>query len=116
VTEAGTGARLGGVSVQAFCWQVVGSTQGQLCGQTQTASDGTYSVPLASGTYKVLFDHYPAHAAQYYGGGTELTSANSLEVVVPANGSVTGIDAALVPLRTVTGTVTGNDAPWAGST
>src|SRR5215207_15101 len=28
VTEAGTGARLRGVSVQAFCWQVVGSDPG----------------------------------------------------------------------------------------
>ena len=55
VTEAGSGARLGGVSVQAFCWQVVGSDPGQLCGQTQTAINGTYSLPLAPGTYKVFF-------------------------------------------------------------
>jgi 5-hydroxyisourate hydrolase-like protein (transthyretin family) len=114
VTEAGSGAQLAGVSVQAFCWQVVGFTQGQVCGETQTASDGTYSVPLTAGTYKVLFDHYPAQAAQFYGGGTDLSSANSLQVVVPSNGSVTGIDAALVPLRSVTGTVTGNAGPLGG--
>jgi hypothetical protein len=114
VTEAGTGARLGGVSVQAFCWQVVGSDPGAVCGATQTATDGTYSLSLTPGTYKVIFDHWPAHRAEFYGGGTSVTDARSLPVDVPGGGSAAGIGAALVPLRAITGTVTGNGAPVGG--
>src|SRR5262245_36691782 len=114
VTEAGSGTLLGGVAVQALCWQVPGSSQGQLCGTTQTAADGTYSLPLPPGTYKVFFDHWPAHRAQFYGGGTGVSDDDSLPVVVPSGGSTTMINAALLPLRTVTGTVTGNGAPVGG--
>ena len=50
VTEAGGGPALAGIKVQAICWSVSGTTQGQPCGQTQTAADGTYSLALAAGT------------------------------------------------------------------
>ena len=54
VTEAGSRARLGGVSVQAFCWQVVGSDPGQLCGQTQTATDGSLFTAAGAGNLQGL--------------------------------------------------------------
>jgi hypothetical protein len=108
VTEAGSGSQLGGVAVQAFCWQVTGSAQGALCGETQTANNGTYSLSLAPGIYKVLFDDFPAHGVQYFGGGRNLSDADSLEVTVPNGGAAAGVNAALKPLRVVTGTVTSN--------
>lgn len=114
VTESGTGTPLSGVSVQAFCWTVVGSDPGTLCGQTQTTADGTYALSVASGTYKVFFDDLPTHRAEFYGGGTTISDPNSLDVVVPSGGSVTGIDAALVRVRTVSGTVTSNGSLLAG--
>lgn len=114
VIEAGTGSPLGGVAVQAFCWEVVGSDPGQACGATQTANDGTYSLTLAPGTYKVSFDHWPAHRTVFYGGGAGVTDDNSLPVYVPSGGSITGIGAALVPLTAVTGTVSGNGQPVGG--
>ena len=107
VTEAGSGAPLGAVTVRAFCWQVAGSNAGDICGETQTAIDGTYSLELAPGTYKAHFDKWPSHGAQYYGGGAHIADQDSLEVRVLDGSAVTGIDMALVPLRTLTGTVTG---------
>ena len=108
VTEAGSGTPLAGVSVRAFCWQVTGSGPGEVCGEAQTAGDGTYSLALAEGTYKVEFDHWPHHDRQFHGGGSDLSSPDSLTVTVAPGAATTGIDAALVPLRTVTGTVTGD--------
>lgn len=111
VTEAGTGAQLADVAVQAYCWQVAGITQGQLCGQTQTGTDGSYSLSLTPGTYKVLFDAFPAHQSLFYGGGKDLGSANSFEVAVSSGAATSGIDGALLPLHTVTGAVSGDGAP-----
>lgn len=111
VTESGTGAPLADATVQAFCWQVAGSPQGEVCGETRTAGDGTYSLSLAPGSYKVRFDRWPSHDTQFYGGGRDLLSPDATAVAVGSDGSTSGIDAALKPLRTITGTVTGSGAP-----
>ena len=114
VTEAGGGAPLAGVTVQAFCWDVEGSGRGDVCGETHTATDGTYALQLAAGTYKVLFDDWPDYRIQYYGGGTDLWDDDSAEVWVPSGSVANGIDAALVRLRTVAGMVTGNGTAVSG--
>ena len=113
VTEAG-GGPLAGVDVQAFCWQVDGAAAGDLCGATSTAPDGTYTLTVAAGTYKVLFDDWPAHERQYHGGGRDLGDASSLEVRVDGGATTTGIGAALVPLRAVSGSVTSSGSPIGG--
>lgn len=114
VTEAGTGVPLAGVSVQAFCWQVAGNDSGELCAETQTVANGTYSMSMAPGIYKVSFDRFPTHARQFYGGGKNLGDVTSVEVLVPDGGAATGIGAALMPLRLAAGTVTGNGGPVGG--
>ncbi|KAA1418919.1 hypothetical protein F0U44_10610 [Nocardioides humilatus] len=111
VTEAGTGTPIGDVTVEAFCWAVSGQDPGESCGTTQTAPDGTYSLSLAAGVYKVSFDDVPAHARQFYGGGTDIGDPGSTQVTVPSGGSATGINVALVALRTISGTVTGTGTP-----
>ncbi len=66
VTEAGSGAPLQGVTVEAFCWQVSGSEPGEACGTTQPAADGTYAVHVPDGTYRVGFsDAHGPHQTQY---------------------------------------------------
>ncbi len=114
VTELGTGAPLGGVTVEAFCWSVTGTPPGEVCGTTVTAANGSYSLSLAPGIYKISYDDWPAHARQFYGGGTTIGDPSSAEVTVPSGGSVTGIDVALVLLQTVSGTVTGTGTPIGG--
>ena len=114
VTETGSGAPLSGVSVQVFCWQVPDNDPGALCAETQTVPNGTYSLSLRPGVYKVSFDRFPTHSRQFYGGGRDLGDATSLEVVVPDGGAASGIGAALEPLRIASGTVTGNGGPVSG--
>ena len=94
VTEAGSGAPLGGVLVTAFCWDPDGADVGEVCGETQTVADGSYSLTLAAGTYKVVFDGRPAHSRMCHGGGIELFDEDCRDVMVPAGGGVSGIDAA----------------------
>lgn len=114
VIEAGTGTPIQGVTVRAFCWQVSGIAPGQLCGETLTALSGTYTLSLAPGIYKVSYDDWPNHGRQFYGGGSDIGDVDSSEIHVPSGGSVTGINASLKPLRSVTGTVTGAGSPIGG--
>ena len=114
VTDADTGAPVGGVDVQAVCWQVNGVNPGEICGEAETAANGTYSISVPPGVHKVWFDHYPHHANQYYGGGTVIDDVDSTQVTVTSGGSATGIDVALEPLRTVSGTVKGTGTPVGG--
>ena len=72
VTEAGTGVPLAGVTVEVFCWQVAGNVPGDLCADTQTGANGTYSMSLPPGIYKVSFERFPTHGRQFYGGGRNL--------------------------------------------
>ena len=113
VTDAASGDPVEGVEV---CPQ-----QGSLeepTGCDNTDADGKYSISgLATGSYKIgLTPSFgdQTHARQYYDGKATLAAANA--VAVTQGGAVGGIDAELVELGGIAGTVTAasGGAPLAG--
>ena len=97
VTDAASGAGLSGICV------VAGSTS------ATTGTGGTYTISgLAAGSYIVTFEdgcgNTSTYAVQYYPGMALITGAASVSVA--AGATTTGIDAALQPGGTITGTVT----------
>lgn len=91
---------MAGVSVTAS-----GSLWG-VPGTAQTDEDGYYEVRVFSGAYRIEFsvDGYPT----VYNGGTPVRSL-SPEIAV-ADEDVPGIDVAMQPWATITGTLTGREA------
>ncbi|WP_315636503.1 MULTISPECIES: carboxypeptidase regulatory-like domain-containing protein [Microbacterium] len=71
---------------------------------TDTASDGTYRVPVVPGTYRVLFHTLERGYAEEYWQDAFLWEEATL-VTVTAAAEITGIDAGLEKVGTVTGTV-----------
>jgi hypothetical protein len=81
-------------------------------GFAETGIDGTYmATGLAAGQYQVFFNDpiclfgVPSLASQWYNGQPTLATADT--ITVTAGGTTNGIDAALQPFGTITGTVTG---------
>ena len=109
-TVTGPSGAAAGVGVNAY------DAGGQLAADTDTASDGTYTLnSLAAGTYHVKF--VPTGGGflpQYYKSEPTLASANS--VGVTSGATTTGIDAALQSGGEIAGTVTDSvsSAPLAG--
>ena len=108
----GTVRDTGGTPLEDICVQA--STEDFVGGMVNTESDGSYSIQLASaGTYVVQFsdcgdqEHGVTggkYLGQWWGGGIEPSSAQTVSVAVGA--TVKNIDAAL-SLAGGTGTVTG---------
>jgi hypothetical protein len=94
-----------------------GTAQGSLGNGAMTGDDGAYVLEhLAPGAYRVEFsDCSGVSAPTWYAGAT--TRAKATPVTVTENGETTGIDGALTPGFTVTGTVRdreGNPLPGIG--
>jgi hypothetical protein len=110
VTDASSGAALGGALVCAIGLQV----EAIRCGESE--ANGQYTISgLPSGEFKVAFFDGPGYAIQAYNGKSSSSEANP--VSVSAGGVTTGIDAALEPLlepvNTALPTISG--APAVGS-
>lgn len=112
VTDASSSTPVQGVNVSAY---TVGSCCSWVNG-TATAADGTYSIRVPNGTYRLQF--YPSSSTSYIaqwwsGGATASRYEEATDVLVSAD--VTGKNAALVQGRKITGTVTDNtSSPVAG--
>lgn len=77
---------------------------GNVAGTASTDADGNYSVTgLAAGNYRLAFAH-STYTSQYYDGASSLADAS--QVSASAGVTTTGIDAALVALGGLSGTVT----------
>ncbi|MCP3909875.1 MAG: hypothetical protein GY713_02875 [Actinomycetia bacterium] len=102
VTEEGTGVPLAGIDVWANTPGLTHYTT------TTTAADGTYTLTgLPPDTYRVGFydSSSPGHVYEYYVDAADFLSATDIPVVGP----VTGIDAALAPAGSISGTIFGDD-------
>ena len=72
-----------------------------------TAPDGSYTLPLPSGDYRLAFDDDSGDAtSEFY---DDVQSFNDAETVAVVEGAPVEIDADLAPASHVTGTVTGGD-------
>jgi carboxypeptidase family protein len=103
VSEAGTGAPIGGITVCALArtWP-----EGIEC--AATAANGAYAIPrLASGSYTVIFSPpfgaRPNYLTQYYDGQPSPFGASAVSVT--AGGTTSAIDATLQPGGEIAGTV-----------
>lgn len=110
----GAGRALGGIRVVA---SAVGTSAGSLVasafggGEVTTSADGTYSVnTVVPGTVFVIEFHSPdgAYASEYYNDHTQFWDGDRVEI--PAEGTVSGIDAQLA----VGGRVSGHARDAAG--
>ena len=103
VTEDGTGTPLAGIQVELF------DAAGDFVLQVLTAADGTYvSPPLAAGAYFVLTMGSTTHVDELYDnlpciGGCDPTEGIQIDITTDTDTS--GIDFALAPGGTVSGTV-----------
>ncbi|HTU31884.1 MAG TPA: carboxypeptidase-like regulatory domain-containing protein [Solirubrobacteraceae bacterium] len=108
VTNAATGASVGGVEVELFDSANNPVASDYYGGQyaTQTSSDGSFSLTgLLPGTYKVEFVPQSGNLAyQFYSGQTSLATANT--VTVGAGQTVPGVNAGLSAGGSISGTVT----------
>jgi hypothetical protein len=100
LTNATTHAPAAGVVVTVY------GSDGSFVGQVTTSSDGTYAFwGLPTGSYKVGYATTSGapYVATYYATADTLAAAST--VAVTAGQRTTGIDAALQPLGSITGTV-----------
>ena len=101
-------APIGGVSVDVF-----EATWGIPAGSTTTAADGTYSLAVTPGTYRVRFTH-PTHAETWSGNTANWVTSATVTI---DDGGTTIEDATMADLDTIEGTVTDPDHnPVAGLT
>ncbi|MEZ5137054.1 MAG: carboxypeptidase-like regulatory domain-containing protein [Acidimicrobiales bacterium] len=101
-------APIGGATVDVF-----EATWGIPAGSTTTQPDGTYSLAVAPGTYRVRFTH-PAHAETWSGTATSWVTSSAITI---DDGATTVADATMADLDTIEGTVTDPDNnPVAGLT
>lgn len=101
VTARATQAPLAGICVKAY------NTSGAVLASTVTGGTGTYTLRVPSGTaFAGFFSGCGAtnYISQYYNGQPSLSRATAISV--PAGGTDTGIDAAMVTGAEITGTVT----------
>jgi large repetitive protein len=107
VRDVATQAPLSGMTVAAY------DATGALIGQTTTAANGTYSLPLAPGAYRLLvFDTRLNYAAGYANGATSFETTALVNVA--ADATVTA-DLGMRRGTRVTGTVTANGVPVDGA-
>ncbi|MCB1260808.1 MAG: pentapeptide repeat-containing protein [Acidimicrobiales bacterium] len=101
-------APIGGATVDVF-----EATWGIPAGSTTTQPDGTYSLAVAPGTYRVRFTH-PTHAETWSGSATSWVTSSAITI---DDGATTVADATMADLDTIEGTVTDPDNnPVAGLT
>lgn len=115
VINADTGAPLAKICVNANLNMNGGGFSPGVSAQTSPA--GTYVLDnLSSGGYTVAFSNCPGQAGSYvpqwWESAASQQAASPVNVTAPATAS--GIDAALVPGGSITGTVTGNTVPLPG--
>ncbi len=100
---------LQGIDVDAYQWNGFQSDW-QWMGWARTDATGNYTIGgLAAGTYRVRFSDWQNgdHLSEVYDNAADLDSGT--DIVVPAETTVTGIDASLATASKITGTVTGPD-------
>ncbi len=98
VTDAATLTGVAGVSVSVY------DVGGNVVGAATTGFDGTYTTgPLGAGPYRVGFAA-PGYQSQFFRNRSSLGTADQISVQPGA--PTTGIDAELVALSAITGTVT----------
>ncbi|GAA3537967.1 carboxypeptidase regulatory-like domain-containing protein [Nocardioides daeguensis] len=118
VTEAGAGTPVGGVRVTLECeyvedagteyeysyWGWCEDASGEPAGQTTTGPDGSYSLTVVPGTYRLWFD---TDEVDDEGDSTNgpYASHESGTVTVTAGGTTSGVDAALTRRGSLSGTV-----------
>lgn len=109
-----TGTVTGPGPLQGVCVSASPQSAGQY-GSSTTGADGTYTLSLAPGTYKVFFDNCDVvnNLDEYYNDTTSWSAAQLLTVV--AGQTLSGINADLAPGGTISGVVTGpTGSPLAG--
>ncbi|WP_141007124.1 carboxypeptidase regulatory-like domain-containing protein [Nocardioides humi] len=118
VTDAGTGAPVAGIQVILECeyvedagteyeysyWDWCDDDSDEAAGRTTTGSDGSYSLTVAPGTYRVWFDSSRRDAEGNVSNGP-YDSDESDTFAVTAGGTTAGIDAALTRRGAISGTV-----------
>ncbi|WP_295446991.1 carboxypeptidase regulatory-like domain-containing protein [uncultured Thiodictyon sp.] len=106
VTAAG-GGPLSGIGLSPSQWNPAANFWQVLPSLTSTAANGTYTLTgLAAGTYRVCFNDWSlgAYASQCYNNAGNLDTG--ADVIVTDAGTISGVDAQLVPAAHITGTVT----------
>ncbi len=108
VTVDGTGAAAEGVFVAAYRWNVLLSAW-VIAKSSATLADGTYTLFVPEGTYRVEFSHFlRRYERAFYGGGDSANTA--ADVVVPTAG-VPDIDAVVRENHSISGVITADPVP-----
>jgi len=103
-TVTGSGSALADVDVTVYRYDGI-NMYWESVEYTSTEPDGTYSVTLPQGDYRVGFeDYYADHISEFHADAATVKDADT--VAVPGAGGVV-VDADLAPGAHVTGTVTG---------
>lgn len=99
VQHAATGEPVAGIRVRAY------NSHGWVVSAADTAIDGSYSLGyLRPGTYRIGFvDLAGGYVSSFWNDASKLADATPVEVT---DGTVARIDAAMVPLHTIAGSVT----------
>ena len=105
VTRAGQ--PVGGASISVY------DSMGMWRASTTTQPDGTYSVEVSAGSYRI--QAMSDGLSQFYGGGTDLWQATTVTVNAPGDPAGSGLDIALPPTVPLSGTVTRAGQPVSGA-
>jgi 5-hydroxyisourate hydrolase-like protein (transthyretin family) len=104
VTGSESGNGLPGVDVEIYQYNTI-DKYWEAIEYASTEVDGTYSVPLPEGDYRVGFsDNYNAHIAEYYANVDDVDNGTTVPV---SSGTPAVVNAELDPGAHVAGTVTG---------
>jgi 5-hydroxyisourate hydrolase-like protein (transthyretin family) len=105
VTGPSNTTPLEGIGVTAYRWT---GQEWDWQSRTSTAADGNYTIKgLRTGTYRIKFEGNNDYASEYYDNAVDLDSA--LDIVVPAEATVSGINASLANASQISGRLTKTD-------